>query len=148
MLVGFQYRPIFKNKFFNSGNTDLVQNNVNFVIAPSLGYSWGMVVRKQVASKISFEGGINYLKRKYIFEVDDLDSSFATSAELNAIEEIAVHVTGNETGGEFIRMLENIATANLNLKEIEAVSISGKTGWILSLDKEHVNTLLTQLNVS
>ncbi len=81
-------------------------------------------------------------------ERDSQFRDFATSAELNATEEVAVHVTGSETGGEFIRMLENIATANLNLKEIEAVSISGKTGWILWLDKEHVDTLLTQLNVS
>jgi len=124
MLVGFQYRPIFKNKFFNSGNTDLVQNNVNFVIAPSLGYSWGMVVRKLVASKISFEGGINYLKRKYIFEVDDLDSSFATSAEFAIVEyEIPLSAMVHVRLGERIYM-NNSAGISLNMfkrSEVEYV---------------------------
>jgi len=124
MLVGFQYRPIFKNKFFNSGNTDLVQNNVNFTIAPILGYSWGMVVRKQVASKISFEGGINYLKRKYVLGVDDLDSSFATTAEFAIVEyEIPLSAMVHVRLGDRIYM-NNSAGLSLNMfkrSEVEYV---------------------------
>ena len=81
-------------------------------------------------------------------ERDSQFKDFATSAELSEKEEVAIHITGCETGGDFIRMLEKIATANLSLNEIEAVSISGKTSWILWLDKEHVNTLLDQLHIS
>jgi len=85
-IVGFQFRPIFKNKFFNSGNTKLIQNDVSFSVTPKLGYSYGMIVRKPVAKKVSFEGGINYLKRQYQFGVNDLDSSFSTTAEFAIIE--------------------------------------------------------------
>jgi len=124
MIVGFQFRPIFKNKFFNSGNTDVIQNNVNFTIAPKLGYSWGMVIRKQFASKLSFEGGINYLKRKYIFGVDDLDSSFATTAEFAIVEyEIPLSAMVHVRLGERIYM-NNSAGLSLNMfkrSEVEYV---------------------------
>ena len=124
MIVGFQFRPIFKNKFFNSGNTDLIQNNVNFTIAPKLGYSWGMVIRKQFASKLSFEGGINYLKRKYILGVEDLDSSFATTAEFAIVEyEIPLSAMVHVRLGERIYM-NNSAGLSLNMfkrSEVEYV---------------------------
>jgi hypothetical protein len=124
MIVGFQFRPMFKNKFFNSGNTDLIQNNVNFTIAPRLGYSWGMVVRKQFASKLSFEGGINYLKRRYIFGVEDLDSSFATTAEFAIVEyEIPLSAMVHVRLGERIYM-NNSAGLSLNMfkrSEVEYV---------------------------
>lgn len=115
MVVGFQIRPIFKNKFFNNGNTDLITNNVNYTIAPTLGYSWGMVVRKPLKEKLSFEGGINYIKRNYIFGVDDLDSSFSTSAEFAVIEyEIPLSAMVHVRLGDRIYM-NNSAGVSLNI---------------------------------
>jgi len=117
MVVGFQFRPIFKNNFFNFGNAEVTQNNVNFVIAPKLGFTWGMVVRQPLAKKVSFEFGINYVKRKYLLGVDDLDSSFSTTGEFAIVEyeiplSVLVHVRlgdrlfMNNAGGFSINMFK------------------------------------------
>lgn len=86
MMVGFQYRPIFHNSLFKSGNTDIEQNNVSFTIRQKLGYSYGMVVRTPLGKKLTLEGGINYIKRNYSFGVEDLDSTFNASANFAIVE--------------------------------------------------------------
>lgn len=93
MVVGLQIRPIFKNQFFNSGNTAFEQKNIIYEIVPSIGYSYGMVVRTAVGKKISLETGINYVRRNYLFTLDDQDSSFSTSSAFGIVEyEIPVSV--------------------------------------------------------
>jgi len=77
MTVGFQLRPIFRNEFFNSGNIDQVQNEVQFVVTPRIGFAGGMVVRKAFNPMLSIETGINYIRRNYNLIVTDLDSSFS-----------------------------------------------------------------------
>ena len=71
---------------------------------------------------------------------------FAKSAELSTTEEIVVHVTADDHGGDFIRVLETVANLNANIDAIEAVSLNGKTGWVISTDKAHVASLLVQVN--
>ena len=115
MVVGFQFRPIFKNKFFNSGNADLIQNDVNFTIEPTLGFSWGMVVRMPLANKVSVESGINYMKRNYAFGVTDLDSTFSTTANFAIVEyEIPVSAMIHIRLGERFYM-NNSAGVSLNM---------------------------------
>ncbi|MBL4656440.1 MAG: hypothetical protein JKX73_00445 [Flavobacteriales bacterium] len=86
MMVGLQFRPIYQNKLFKSGNIDIVQNNASFTVRQKFGYSWGMVIRTPLGKKMTFESGINYIKRNYTFGLDDLDSVFSTSANFAIIE--------------------------------------------------------------
>tara|TARA_B100000959_G_scaffold249095_1_gene276472 strand:- start:2033 stop:2443 length:411 start_codon:yes stop_codon:yes gene_type:complete len=71
---------------------------------------------------------------------------FAKSAELNESEETVIHVIEDDRGGDFIRVLERIAILNANINAIDAVSLHGTTGWIISTDKSHVDSLLMQIN--
>jgi predicted amino acid-binding ACT domain protein len=79
-------------------------------------------------------------------ERDSQFQDFAQSAELNAIEELVVHVTAEDRGGDFVRVLENIAKLNANIDAIEAVTLDGKTGWVIKTDKAHINSVLKQVN--
>ena len=81
-----------------------------------------------------------------IAERDPQFRDFAKSAELGAEEEVAIHVTTSEGGGDFIRVLEQVAGVNVNINAIEAVSLEGQTGWVLWTDKDHVDSILNQLN--
>jgi len=71
---------------------------------------------------------------------------FAKSAELQINEEKVIHVTEDERGGDFIRILEKVANLNANIDAIEAVTLEGKTGWVISTDSDLVDSLLTQVN--
>jgi len=86
MDFGIQIRPIFKNEFFNSGNNKFEKNRIDYEIIPTMGYSYGMVVRTGVTKKISLETGINYIRRNYLFNLNDLDSSFSTTSSFGIIE--------------------------------------------------------------
>lgn len=70
---------------------------------------------------------------------------FAKSAELLAVEETAIYVTADDRGGDFIRVLETVAGLNANIDAIDAISLDGKTGWIISTDKSHFDLLLSQI---
>jgi hypothetical protein len=71
---------------------------------------------------------------------------FAMSAEINADEEIAIHVHTAEVGGDFIRVLEKVASVNVNITAIKAVSLADQMGWVIWTDVEHIESLLAQLN--
>lgn len=81
-----------------------------------------------------------------IAERDSQFRDFSKSAELGAEEEVAIHVTANERGGDFIRVLEKVAGVNVNIEAIEAVSLAGQTGWVLWTNQGQVDSLLAQLN--
>ncbi|PCH65532.1 MAG: hypothetical protein COC01_09595 [Bacteroidetes bacterium] len=83
MTVGFQVKPIFRGAFFNTRDIDVSQNNVNFTVATSLGYSAGMIIRKGITKKLSFETGINYVKRVYKLTISD--SSFTGESKFRII---------------------------------------------------------------
>ena len=71
ITAGFQFKPIFSSKFFNTGPESLVVNNVNFTIEPSGGYCFGMVIRRGFTNTLSFETGINYVKRNFSISIRD-----------------------------------------------------------------------------
>jgi hypothetical protein len=74
---------------------------------PGTGYSYGMVVRTGVTKKIFLETGINYVRRNYLFTLDDQDSSFSTSSAFGIVEyEIPVSVL------VYIRLSDNIYMNN------------------------------------
>ncbi len=91
--LGLQIRPIFKNQFFNSGNTAFEQDKISYEIKPELGYSYGMVIRTRATEKLFLETGINYVRRNYLFTLEDQDSAVFISSAFGVIEyEIPVSI--------------------------------------------------------
>lgn len=74
LTVGFQLKPILPYRFFDVNTVSITQNKINFEIAPKLGFTGGMVVRRGITRKISVETGINYIKTNHQLSV--VDSSF------------------------------------------------------------------------
>jgi len=83
MTIGFQVKPIFRGEFFSARDIEKTQDSVNFIVATRLGYSAGMVVRKDITKTISFETGINYVKRVYNLSITD--SSFIGESKFRII---------------------------------------------------------------
>lgn len=89
--VGFQYKPLFSSKFFNTGPQELrwkasyynddpipqliYQDSAYFKIAPQSGYCMGMVIRSGISETWSVETGINFVRRNYQLEMGDSTGS-------------------------------------------------------------------------
>lgn len=71
---GIQFKPIFSNKFFDTGPVSVQQDYLQVDFKPKGGYSFGMVIRKGITDRISLETGINYTKRVYNTTFLDIDS--------------------------------------------------------------------------
>ncbi len=83
ITVGIQYKPIFSSNFFNTGPEMSTVNGVNFEIAPKSGFCTGMIIRKGITKSVSFESGINYVKRN--FNLNITDSAFSGDSEFSII---------------------------------------------------------------
>ena len=73
--AGFQYKPIFASSFFSTGTKTISQNGIDFAVSQKFGYCAGMVLRRGFTKKISFETGINYVKRNFSLLITDSVSS-------------------------------------------------------------------------
>jgi hypothetical protein len=62
---GLQFKPIVPVSYFNAGPVNLSDSIVNIEIKQKLGYSMGMIIRHNITNLISFETGINYVRRNY-----------------------------------------------------------------------------------
>ncbi|MFH1005531.1 MAG: hypothetical protein V1781_08605 [Bacteroidota bacterium] len=69
--AGFQYKFIFPSEFFNTGTKTISQNGINFSVSQKTGYCAGMVLRRGLTKRFSFETGINYVKRNYDLSITD-----------------------------------------------------------------------------
>ncbi len=69
LTAGFQFKPIFTSNFLNTGPINIDQDSVSFNIKQKFGYCLGMVVRYGVTKTVSFETGINYVKRNFDLNV-------------------------------------------------------------------------------
>lgn len=69
LTAGFQFKPIFTANFLNTGPITLDQDTVSFSIKQKFGYCVGMVVRYGITNTVSFETGINYVKRNFDLSV-------------------------------------------------------------------------------
>lgn len=90
VTAGFQYKPLFSSKFFNTGPQELdwnaqyfdtvpqliYEDAASFKISPSSGYCMGMVIRMGLTETWSLESGINFVRRNY-----DLTMSDSTGTE-------------------------------------------------------------------
>lgn len=67
---------------------------------------------------------------------------FANSAELNISEEQAMYIATAENVGGFLRVLEHLASAEINIGDIHAVTLADEQGWVVWTDQEHLDTLI------
>ncbi len=73
LTAGFQLRPIVASKFLGAGEVTGTDRTFTAGIKPTLGYTFGMVIRRGLTKKISIETGINYVRRN--FELKCIDDS-------------------------------------------------------------------------
>lgn len=69
--AGFQYKPIFPSSFFSTGTKTISQNGIDFSVSQTYGYCAGMILRRGITKKLSFETGINYAKRNFDLTITD-----------------------------------------------------------------------------
>ena len=62
---GIQFKPIVPVSYFKAGPVNLGDTIVNIEIKQKMGYSMGMIIRHNITNLISFETGINYVRRNY-----------------------------------------------------------------------------------
>jgi len=62
---GIQIKPIIPIKLFVDNPGEFVDSNYTGSMTSTAGYSFGMVIRKGLTKAISFESGINFVKRNY-----------------------------------------------------------------------------------
>ena len=70
---GLQFKPIFSSGLFGTGPETGRVSDVDFRLTPAGGYSGGMVIRKGYSQRISFETGINFVRRNYKINIQDRD---------------------------------------------------------------------------
>lgn len=64
-IFGAQIKPIIPINYFGAGPVDLTDTVTSLSINPKMGYSIGMVLRRDFTNLFSFETGINYTRRNF-----------------------------------------------------------------------------------
>lgn len=74
---GVQFKPVVPINYFGAGPQTEMDTIAQVTVAPKLGYNIGMVVRTDFSDLLSFETGINYIRRNY--NLDAYESKRDTS---------------------------------------------------------------------
>ncbi|MCB0401251.1 MAG: hypothetical protein KDD41_04150 [Flavobacteriales bacterium] len=82
---GLQVKPIIPIQFFDAGKQEQSVNNIDYIVNPKLGMSFGMVIRKGFTNSLSLETGINFLRRNYDLTINDADSSFSGTSQFRLL---------------------------------------------------------------
>lgn len=82
VTFGIQLKPIIPLGFFDTGAQNEVSNNVDFTLTPKTGLGFGMVIRKGFTKSLSFETGINSIRRNYDLTISDPDSNFTSTSSI------------------------------------------------------------------
>lgn len=85
LTVGFQYKPLLSSQFFGSGPVENTKDILKAEIKPIWGHNYGMMIRRGFTKSISYEVGINYVKRNYRLTCTDLDSGFTSSGTFSLV---------------------------------------------------------------
>ncbi|HKR04062.1 MAG TPA: hypothetical protein VJY62_05440 [Bacteroidia bacterium] len=86
LTAGIQVKPIFSSKFFGTGEQTLTgDSSITFQTKPGSGFCAGMVVRYGITNRISFETGINYVKRSYTLNIHDSLLPFSGTSKYRII---------------------------------------------------------------
>ncbi len=91
------------------------------------------------------ENGDGTATMECVPERDPQFRDFAKSAEIQLGEDPGVYVTATDHGGDFIRILEMIAGASINLEALEASSLGGGVGWVIRAGEDGQEPLLAAL---
>lgn len=75
-IFGFQVKPIIPVDYFNAGPVSFNDTIVSITVTPKMGYSFGMVARHNFTNTISFETGINTIRRN--FDVQSFENNILT----------------------------------------------------------------------
>ncbi len=107
VTVGFQYKPIIPSGFFGAGEFKGSEEFLDFTVTPTLGYNYGMVIRRGITDRLSLESGISYIRRNYELEIIDNDSNFTSKSDFGMVGyEIPVQ------GLLYVRLGENMYMNN------------------------------------
>ncbi|MBT4584768.1 MAG: hypothetical protein HOC93_06780 [Phycisphaerae bacterium] len=77
-----------------------------------------------------------------IAERDAQFRDFSHSAELHVTEEQAILIVSHEIAGGFLRILEKLASAEINIGDIHAVTLKDQQGWVVWTDEEQLDLLI------
>ncbi|MFM7015049.1 MAG: hypothetical protein ACKOX3_01865 [Bacteroidota bacterium] len=83
---GFCYRPIFSSSYFRTGPKDFENNNIYYTLAQHSGYSTGVLVRRGITKKLTFESGILYVKRNYDLTIKDTNDIYKSDFSIIGYE--------------------------------------------------------------
>jgi hypothetical protein len=75
LTFGIQFKPIFSSRFFGTGPIEEIQGDVSYRLTPAYGYSGGMMIRKGYSKRISFETGINFVRRDFKINIQEREFS-------------------------------------------------------------------------
>ncbi len=89
---------------------------------------------------VSNEDGTSTLR--CIAERDPQFRDFSNSAELNVSEEQAIWIVSHDDAGCFLRVLEKLASAEINIGDIHAVTLDEEQGWVVWTDEEQLDSLI------
>ncbi|CAG5087571.1 PorT family protein [Parvicella tangerina] len=62
---GVQFKPVVPINYFGAGPQTVTDSIASLTVSPKLGYNLGMVVRTDFSDLLSFETGINYIRRNF-----------------------------------------------------------------------------------
>lgn len=87
--AGLTIRPIIPSDFLQTATIQVTGNAADeneylrLTLEQRVGYSFGMVVRKNFTQRFAMETGVNYVNRGYDVSVTDLDSSQTDAVDFN-----------------------------------------------------------------
>jgi hypothetical protein len=71
LTFGLQYKPVISSQFFGAGPVSGSVEYFDATRTPKLGHSFGMQIRRGLTKMISYETGINYVRRNYLIDCSD-----------------------------------------------------------------------------
>jgi hypothetical protein len=100
---GMQIKPIVPVGYFGTGATVQQDGRFTLTTKQNIGVCYGMVVRQGITKSISFESGINYIKRNYNLHLEIADTNFFDKSNFGIVSyEIPLQ------GLVYIRLSENL----------------------------------------
>lgn len=69
-IFGIQFKPLFSSEFLNTGPQEDTKGEIEFNLEQKIGYSFGMVIRKELTKQLNLETGINFTQRNYDLSIN------------------------------------------------------------------------------
>lgn len=82
---GVEIKPIIPSNLFNTGQTALTQNGIDYELNQRIGYSFGGVMRFGMTNWLSLESGISFVRRNFSTNVSDPAYGFTDTVGFRVI---------------------------------------------------------------